>query len=205
MISKTGLSRRLDVCVDPAAGEGVHACVLGRVFSATPSPSPPFPPFPTPSSPSPPPPPLATSPLLRPPPTGSPPPPSFPLPGPAHPVITWGPPDLSLICPTLRRRSGCGGVWVGLWDPSRGLERVPRAAPHELGAGAVVGGGYPGGSGAVPRAGQGRGASPERVKGGASRGAGVGTLGGPRLQLSPRVGAEGFWGSVPGLCPGPLE
>ena len=188
MISKTGLSRRRDVC-GPSSWRGCARVCFGEGLLRHA-----LPPFPTPSSPSPPPPPLAPSPLLLlcPAPPGSPPPPSFPRRGPAHPVITWGPPDLSLICPPLSRRSGCGGVWFGLWDPSRGLQRVPRADSHELGAGAVVGGGYPGGSGAVPRAGQGRGASQERVKDGASRGAGVGTPGGPRLQLLPRVGAEGF-------------
>lgn len=179
----------------------MHACVLGRVFSATPSPSPPFPPFPTPSSPSPPPPPLATSPLLRPPPTGSPPPPSFPLPGPAHPVITWGPPDLSLICPTLRRRSGCGGVWVGLWDPSRGLERVPRAAPHELGGWSSrwrwlsrwVRGCAPCRTGARSLAGEGEG---RRVSG-----CRRGYAGGPPLAAL----AQGGGGGVLGFSSGPLS
>ena len=80
---------------------------------------------------------------------------------------------------------------MGLRGPGRGLQRVPTGALHELGAGAFVGGGYPGGPGAVPRAGQGRGASQERVRGGASQGAGVGAPGVPRLQLSLRVGVEG--------------
>ena len=100
MILKTGLSRRLDVCV----------CVCWGGASP-PRPPPPHPSLRLPLLPfsSPPPaPPLAPSRLLllSPPPPGSPPPPSFPLPGPAHPVITWGPPDLSLICPALSRRSG---------------------------------------------------------------------------------------------------